>query len=183
MTEYHVEYRIEVDAESAREAALKVAAILADGGAERGVYHVREHDAGGPGRERAEVEIDLGACSECGHEVEEHTRLDRRCDECADERTCSRCDDVVETLSTDDLCDGCIEELSAPTFKTADELQPGDTFQHGLMRADQWFTVRRRWRYTARSGILADVPMLGITTTKGETVRLNRKTTVYIKED
>ena len=56
VTEYHVEYRIEVEADTPEDAAVLVAGILAHGGAERGVYHVRRHAAGTP---RAEVAIDL----------------------------------------------------------------------------------------------------------------------------
>lgn len=59
MTEWHVEYRIEVEAETPEDAAQTVADILSMGGAQRGAYHVREHVIGGPGRERAEVVIDL----------------------------------------------------------------------------------------------------------------------------
>lgn len=43
--EWHVEYRIEVEAESAEDAADIVRDILATGGAERGAYHVRPHVA------------------------------------------------------------------------------------------------------------------------------------------
>lgn len=60
MAEWHVEYRIEVSATTAQEAADIVADILASGGALHGVYHVRPHTTGGPGREFAEVVIDLG---------------------------------------------------------------------------------------------------------------------------
>lgn len=161
--EYHVEYRIEVEADSPRAAAEQVAALLAGGGAERGVYHVREHDAGGPGRERAEVVIDL------------------------DERTCAECGDTAHTLSTDDLCDGCVEEQehNATPRKTADELRPGDVFRHGMMRPEHWVTVRRLWRYTSRRGLLAHVPMITVSTVESphNPIRMSRKTTVYLKEN
>lgn len=157
MTEYHVAYYIEVEADTPEGAALEAAEILAQS-ARNGVYHVRPRSDGGPGRERAEVKVDLGACSRCGHEVEAHTRPDRLCAECAEER-------------------------SAPAFKLANELQPGDTFRHGRMRADDWVTVRRLWRFTTRKGILAGIPMLGIMTTNSVTIHLSRTTTVYLKED
>lgn len=62
MTEFHVEYRIEVEADSAEEAAQKVADILGDGGAARGAYHVRPHP---PQPEVSEVLVDLeeAACA------------------------------------------------------------------------------------------------------------------------
>lgn len=58
--EWHVTYEIEVSASSPREAAEYAAHILADGGAQRGSYSVRPRSTGGPGREFAEVVIDLG---------------------------------------------------------------------------------------------------------------------------
>lgn len=59
--EWHVEYRIEVEAESAEEAARKVAVLLANGGAERGVYHVHEHTAvSASAFLKDETEVDLG---------------------------------------------------------------------------------------------------------------------------
>lgn len=58
--EWHVAYEMDVSARTPREAAEYVAHILADGGAQRGSYSVRPHSTGGPGREFAEVVIDLG---------------------------------------------------------------------------------------------------------------------------
>lgn len=92
MTEYHVEYRIEVEAESPEAAARKVAAILTYGGAERGVYHVRKHNHAGAGVEFAEVEIDL-------EDIDE-------------DRVCQECEEEVTFLSSDNLCDGCVEYLA-----------------------------------------------------------------------
>ena len=43
MTEYHVTYTIEVDADSPLAAATIVADILESGGGRRGAYDVREH--------------------------------------------------------------------------------------------------------------------------------------------
>lgn len=43
MTEFHVEYRIEVNAETHEAAARKVARLLANGGARRGEYAVSVH--------------------------------------------------------------------------------------------------------------------------------------------
>lgn len=127
MTEYHVEYRIEVDAESPEEAARKVAAILAGGGAGRGAYHVREHHFG---TEYDEVEIDLSliecnGCKRPAAEVEdeelgygEHGDL---CYECFMRYTgnaeCPQCDQWVaasdiETWHTPNgptrMCSSCV---------------------------------------------------------------------------
>lgn len=66
MTEYHVEYRIEVDAASPEEAALAVADILAGAGGRRGVYHVREHV---DGSDEVEVDLSLVQCSNCQRTV------------------------------------------------------------------------------------------------------------------
>lgn len=33
---------------------------------------------------------------------------------CVDDRTCKRCGDTVATLSTDNLCDGCVAEEDRP---------------------------------------------------------------------
>lgn len=72
-TEYHVEYRIEVNAETPREAAEKVATILAGGGAERGVYHVRRHSASGTAH--WEEAFDLGECAHCDARAEDGADL------------------------------------------------------------------------------------------------------------
>lgn len=124
MTEYHVEYRIEVDAESPEEAARKVAAILGGGGAGRGVYHVAE-----TGRLDCVEEVDLSrlecnGCKRPAAEVEdgllgygEHGDL---CYECYmranDYVECPQCDqwvqvNEVETYQTPNgpvrMCSGC----------------------------------------------------------------------------
>lgn len=61
MSEFHVEYRIEVEADTHEQAARKVARMLANGGAARGSYAVRTH----PARftlhpEFADITVDLG---------------------------------------------------------------------------------------------------------------------------
>lgn len=54
MTEFRVEYAIEVEADTHEDAARKVAHLLANGGARRGSYEVKKRGAG------VKYEIDLG---------------------------------------------------------------------------------------------------------------------------
>lgn len=89
-SEWHVEYRIEVDAESAEDAARQVATMLANGGAERGVYQVSLHS---DVLQHPVIEIDLDEGSfEDG------------------DRECSRCGEEVSILNSQDECLGCEEE-------------------------------------------------------------------------
>lgn len=101
MTEYHVEYRIETEANSPMEAAEQVAALLMER-ADRGVYSVREHVEGS-----VEVEIDLDS----------------------DLRECDACGDEVATLSSDDLCDGCVAE-GKRRCPNCGEWKPADEMNH-----------------------------------------------------
>lgn len=86
MTEFHVEYRIEVDADNPRAAAEQVAGILANGGAQRGVYHVSEFL--GAGRQAWVQEIDL--------------ELEAEASQSGTPRICQVCDAVEGTDAYDD---------------------------------------------------------------------------------
>lgn len=97
-TEFHVEYRIEVTADSPREAALQVAQLLTER-AERGVYHVRRHSASGTAH--WEEAIDLSACAKCGTEDDVgYGKDDDLCYDCYMESTgwvlCPNCGEWVE---------------------------------------------------------------------------------------
>lgn len=70
MTEYHVEYRIEVDAESREEAARKVAYLLANGGAGRGSYQVTA-----PNDATWDVDLSLIECNTCKQPASDDVEL------------------------------------------------------------------------------------------------------------
>jgi hypothetical protein len=125
VTEYHVEYHIEVDAESPEEAARKVAAILAGGGAGRGVYHVAENHL----RDQVEeIDLSLTECNGCKRpaaEVEDgelgYGADGDLCYECfmryTGHATCPQCDEWVDASEIDTwhttngpvrMCSGCV---------------------------------------------------------------------------
>lgn len=128
MTEYHVEYRIEVDAESHEEAARKVAAILAGGGAGRGVYHVNDTRQS---RIHEAVEIDLSQleCNACKRPASEAGELgygehDDLCYDCMMKAdgyvTCPGCGELrqsgdIDTWHIDgrviERCSSCVHNI------------------------------------------------------------------------
>lgn len=96
MTEFHVEYRIEVEADAPEDAASLVASILANGGAERGVYHVKEH-----GIEAVETVVDL---DRDGCVADGMTRCPN-CGEITDEDDMHHWPNLVEPVH---MCSGCL---------------------------------------------------------------------------
>lgn len=102
MTEFHVEYRIEVEAETARDAVEKVADMLGDGGAARGNYHVMPNlmVIGMPLRP-GEIEIDLDP------EEQRADIVERPCVECGEEAV----GDVGYTFRNGTvMCSGCTHD-------------------------------------------------------------------------
>ncbi len=124
MTEYHVEYRIEVDAESYEDAARKVAAILASGGAGRGVYYVNNHETE-EAFNATRVDLSQIECNDCKRPAAEvgkpgYGDTEDLCSDCNLLRQgftrCPQCDqwvraNEVETYQTPNgpvrMCSGC----------------------------------------------------------------------------
>lgn len=110
MMEYHVEYRIEVEASTPEDAVALVAGILASGGAERGSYHVMPFAGEQMPLRPGEIEIDLDL----------------------DERECSRCGDEVQILNSRDECSACEEARSKGRVcsRCAEDISPDDMHSH-----------------------------------------------------